>query len=319
MFLTSQSNNPFYSVHSHFPSPPVSIKTDVSLDFNVLALFGNILALFGILNQDSDIYINSQVLYNIVIVLKENLIMYQIAICDDEPLFAAHLKDRTVKFFNNENIPVSITVFTDSQLLLSSDQHYDLFFIDIRMPEIDGLTLAGKIRNSMDNAGSVTSIIFVSSMSDMVFRSFLYTPLRFIRKEMLDEELNEALIAFLRLHQEKAPEYRIEITVKGSSEYLSVNQILYIELQRHYLNIVCTDKTYRIRSSLSAYEQPLKTHGFIRIHQGCLINLRSVQAMGADYVILSNNTCLNIARSCRSTAKTAYMEWERKHTHVLTL
>lgn len=245
--------------------------------------------------------------------------MYQIAICDDEPMFAAHLKDMIINFFNNENTPVSITVFTDSQLLLSSIQYYDLFLIDIRMPGIDGLELADIIRNSDKNNSTKSSIIFVSSLSDAVFKSFRYTPLRFIRKEMLEEELPEALISFHRLYQEKIPEYLIEVTEKGSSKYISINHILYIEIQRHYLHIVCTDKTYRLRSSLSAYEQSLKDHGFVRIHQGCIVNLRFIQTLGIDYIILTNNLRLNIARSCRSSVKDAYMEWERRHTHVLTL
>lgn len=245
--------------------------------------------------------------------------MYQIAICDDEPVFASHLKDKTIEFFSNENTPVSITVFTDSKLLSASLQRYDLFFIDIGMPGINGLELADIIRNSGENNSSSTAIIFVSSLSDLVFRSFQYTPLRFIRKEMLEEELGEALIAFLRLQQKKEPDYQIEITEKGSSELLSVNQILYVEIQRHYLHIVCNTRTYRIRSSLSTYEQSLKEHGFVRIHQGCLVNLRFVQRIATEHVILTNSTRMNIARSCRSSVKAAYMEWERKHTHVLAL
>ncbi|MDO4489881.1 MAG: LytTR family DNA-binding domain-containing protein [Lachnospiraceae bacterium] len=244
--------------------------------------------------------------------------MYQIAICDDDSAFASHLKDKITSILNQMGIPVNISVFTDSKLLTSS-QHYDLLFLDIRMPDINGLEIANKIRQTDDTGISSTSIIFVSSLSDAVFESFRYSPLRFIRKEMLDNELEEALMTFHHLSLKKQKEYQIELTEKGTSVFIPVNSVYYVEIRGHYLQFVCKNNTYRTRSSLSGYEPILLKQNFVRIHQGCLVNLQNVEMIGVDYIILTDASRLNVARSCRTAVKNAYMKWEREHTHVLTV
>ena len=119
--------------------------------------------------------------------------MIRIVICDDEELFTNRIEKYTRDFFDRHNIKVAIKCFNDSTSLISDIQNQtNLFLLDVMMPGNSGLELASVIRDVQPDA----YIIFISNMEDAVFTSFKYAPLRFIRKEFIDEELSEALNAF---------------------------------------------------------------------------------------------------------------------------
>lgn len=67
----------------------------------------------------------------------------------------------------------------------------------------------------------------------MVFESFRYMPLRFIRKEKMNQELKEALHAFLT---KKEIESRVlEFSTREGMRWIAVDDIMFLESRRHYL------------------------------------------------------------------------------------
>ena len=109
--------------------------------------------------------------------------------------------DKTVPFlrmqiadFENENVDIYINKFQDSLKFIQDYEKnfYNLIFLDICMPNINGLQVAEKIRN-VDEA---VEIIFVTAFDRCVYRSFKYRPFRFIRKNRINDELEEAIKEF---------------------------------------------------------------------------------------------------------------------------
>lgn len=120
--------------------------------------------------------------------------MIKIVICDDERIFLDKLTDLTNTFFEKRKTAISIQCFDNSSDFISNlKNHTNLFLLDIMMPGNSGLELASLIRDMQPDA----HIIFISSMEEAVYTTFKYSPLRFIRKEYISEELPEALNAFL--------------------------------------------------------------------------------------------------------------------------
>lgn len=243
--------------------------------------------------------------------------MYQIAICDDDIQFVRQLQTEIHRYFSQASTPVSITTFiSGKQLIACDDIFFDLYLLDIRMPELTGFDLADRIRKE----GKESSIIFISSMYNAVFKSFRYSPLRFVRKEMLQEELGEALTAFLKIqkhHEDNS--FSIELSVGHITCQVDIRQIYYIEIRGHYLDFFCQTQDYHIRARMSAYEELLAGHGFSRIHQGCLVNLSQIRLINSDMVTLKNQKQLYISRNFKKSFLSAYMTWERKTSHVLTV
>ena len=61
------------------------------------------------------------------------------------------------------------------------------------MPQMTGIQAAQRVREALPDVG----LVFVSSCESMVFEAIKTTPLRFIRKARLEEELEEAVTAVL--------------------------------------------------------------------------------------------------------------------------
>lgn len=120
--------------------------------------------------------------------------MVRIAICDDNAPAAEQireiLKQESKRFFTE----TQIEVFGDAKELLAADweKRFDIFFLDICMPGMDGFQLAQKVRK---NNGK-RFLIFVTSQDDLVYQVFSYEPFAFIRKRSADlirQDITEVL------------------------------------------------------------------------------------------------------------------------------
>ena len=244
--------------------------------------------------------------------------MIYIAICDDDEEFLKELEEKVLTFFSNQTESCKVITFSSGKELLAQDsQTFDLLFLDICMPGLSGLDLANAIRK--DPALKNTSIIFISTIKDYVFDSFQYEPLRYMRKECIADELADALNAFMKHHQNLPQDFQIEIKEKGSARLLPIKNIYYVELSGHYVDFYCIDQTLHVRDGLATYEKLLSEHGFYRISQSLLVNFVHIRTPKNDSVILDTGKELYISRSCKNQFHSAYMEWERGHTHVLTV
>ena len=89
--------------------------------------------------------------------------MYNVAICEDEPVFAQTLEAICRKILEGLHIEYRITLFPSSEAFLNvvtkGHESYDIILLDVIMDGIDGITLAHKIREIDKNA----VIIFISN------------------------------------------------------------------------------------------------------------------------------------------------------------
>lgn len=80
--------------------------------------------------------------YNIFEVISMNL---KVAICDDENIICNEIKLELKKLKPNHEIDI----YTSGQALLNSNKIYDLIFLDIEMPEINGMQIAEFLRKNI--------------------------------------------------------------------------------------------------------------------------------------------------------------------------
>lgn len=117
--------------------------------------------------------------------------MYHIFICDDEKRELGILREKLEICLQKQKKEYEIQEFSDGNRLLEELKHQipQIIFLDIEMPDISGMELAEQIFSSHIN----TNIIFVTNRDELVFQAIHYQPFRFIRKDELDNELEEAI------------------------------------------------------------------------------------------------------------------------------
>jgi DNA-binding LytR/AlgR family response regulator len=236
----------------------------------------------------------------------------RIAACDDEPEILEGFVYIIKECFAYHNVPVSITKFNDPIVLAKAlkNNTFDLLFLDIEMPRINGITLAKKLRE----LGSSIDIIYVSNKDDLVFKVFDVRPVSFIRKSRFFEEIGGVIRSYVaNLSDEDV--HKLVLTDKSEIQTLDLTKILYFEgagkSQKAFM--VDSDKPMEVRSTMQELEEKLGNKGFIRVHRGFLVNYQFIDAIRDSFVVLTTGYDIPLSRRNAHEVKDkflGYMKWD---------
>lgn len=231
--------------------------------------------------------------------------MIKIAVVDDEQIMLEKIcriideqfiEEKMIRSFNN-----SMDFFNDADKF-----NFDLVFLDIDMPEMNGFELAENLKLIKP---SIT-IIFISSHENLVFKSFDYNPYRFVRKSNLVTDLEEALSAYLNFYKSRSSQYMFS-TFDGK-KLMSISEIMYIEVYSHKLNIHTNNSMITANGNLKDIEHEFIKEGFIKTHQSFIVNYRFINFIKRTDVILDNGKKLPISRGKYEYVKEQYMKLSRE-------
>lgn len=216
-----------------------------------------------------------------------------IAICDDEEKYRLELKTILNKLLIN--VDCDIDTFSDGNILEADfrDKPYDLVFLDIEMPELDGITLAKKLRSLSDKV----YIVFLTSHIEYALEGYEVNALRYLTKPVNIDKLKE-VIKYVQERETSARQ--IIIKEDGEKIVVDVNDVIYMEAQNQNVRIVTCTNEHIIRYNISDFEEQLKNDGFFRIHRGYLISLAKVKKLSKGDVIMElgkDEVSLPVSRS----------------------
>lgn len=231
--------------------------------------------------------------------------MIRIGICDNDKQALERLKTM-MKTVAGE---FTVTEFTNGYDMIEAhkEEHFEIAFLDIEMPEIDGMELSRELHVIKPDV----LVIFVSDYYEKVYQSFQYSPFRFLRKGALEQELEEAMTAALNTVLEKTQVY--EFKCDGVVRRLRISFINYVESNGHYTHIVTEEKTYSVRQSMSAMEKELEMYDFVRTHNSYLVNVACIFLVGDDNVQLTNGQQIPLSRGKKKAVKEYLGEYLGRH------
>ncbi len=236
--------------------------------------------------------------------------MIRIAIVDDEEIFLNSINSKIKELMQKNGTENKIYIFTDGKSMLEQNEKaaFDIVFLDIDMPEITGIDIAKQLRDKHADI----EIIFVSNKDEMVYESIKYTPFRFIRKNRFENEIQEAIETYLKKMKRNAFSY-IFSTENGKKPVIVVD-IMYIEVKSHKLYVYLEDieSSFIANGNMKDIEKVLSQYGFIRIHQGYLVNFRFINLIRQKEVHLDNGTRLPLSRGKYEKTKLDLMRMSRE-------
>jgi two-component system LytT family response regulator len=214
-------------------------------------------------------------------------------VVDDEPL--ARL--RITNLLRNVPYIDLLGECKNGKEALDSIQRYrpDLIFLDIQMPDINGMELA-----QQKNLKEKPFIIFVTAFDEYALKAFdvqaidyllkPYDDDRFMRalenaakhihlkdKAILHEKMVHILHQFEHSHEEDASV--IEIKDKGRKILIAHQDILWLEADGNYIRVNTLSGLHLHRSTLHELESKLDPDFFLRIHRSILVNTHQVQSI----------------------------------------
>lgn len=153
---------------------------------------------------------------------------YRIAVCDDDPVFLEETTNLILNYQFEKDMNLTLSPFKSSKNLLTNFRHandYHIVFLDIEMPEPNGIELASIIRSSIDRH---VFIVFVSSYPEYMHDSFKVHPYNYLQKPVSKETLFEVLDE-IRLDMDDNNCYLTIDAIDNTSTAVNFNDILYIE------------------------------------------------------------------------------------------
>lgn len=113
----------------------------------------------------------------------------QIAICDDEPLILERLTELVKKVIKETGKPFTICGFQSGQDLIKQIETYHMVFLDMEMPEMDGIQTGREILKR----NSECKIVVTSDRMERFKEVLQIKAFRFITKPFDVEEIREAV------------------------------------------------------------------------------------------------------------------------------
>lgn len=231
--------------------------------------------------------------------------MYQVFLCDDEPKFREELAEKVRQVMPDSEI----LAHSDGRGLLEamSEEGCDILLLDIDMPGLNGLDVAGRLAPAMLKMRKKPLLVFVTSHDELVYDSLQFHPFSFVRKGHVDSELPRILrdcVQELASHERHFCFHTATVDVK-----LPLDEILYFEAEGNYIRLFTNTGEYRLRDTLSAIENALSDSGFVRIHKGFLVNQTAVRKLTSEEVDLGNGIRLPIGRTYSEEARRRLMRY----------
>ena len=212
----------------------------------------------------------------------------KIAVLDEDKEFASVAKTRIEEKMDM----AEVDMYTDSRILMESANVYDCMFLNIDMPDINGIDIAKSIKEK----GMYTDIIFVSSKQNKIFEAIKYNPFRFIRKNHMEEDFKEVIAALKEKNEEKLKYIDVEIPGERKPLRLNIKDIVMFEAYRHELKMKLENKEVRIKATLEILEKTLAAKGFIRVHKSYIVNYLWIEDIIRNEVILNNGQRVPLSR-----------------------
>lgn len=238
--------------------------------------------------------------------------MYRFAICDDDPQFAALLKEALISRLNSRNIVFEISSFdTPSDLISRFEQGepFDLLFLDIVFQDTTGIQMARRLRSFHTD----TDIIFLSSSSDYALESFDVSPLHYLIKTNKLEKLEEALDRFFDKHADQS----FYIKSREGILALPVSDILFFEIYGHDLSVhLISGENHTFSGTLKKIEEDLPGSTFIRAHKSYLVNMAHIVKIARYEISLSNGETVPISKKNYLSIMSAFVDYSTRSVEI---
>ncbi|HZV70476.1 MAG TPA: LytTR family DNA-binding domain-containing protein [Saprospiraceae bacterium] len=193
----------------------------------------------------------------------------------------------------------------------------DLVFLDIQMPEMDGISMLSELKE-------LPLIIFTTAYNQYAIKAFELNAVDYLLKPFDRDRFNQSIKRVLEhgtgpdsmeqklgnLQQslntllESEKKYISRILIKGKTGYsfLNLQDVLWIEAYSDYIKIHVRDKFFLKNISLNDTEARLNPQQFIRIHRSSIVNISFIKEMkpytNGEYMIyLTNGEKLKLSRT----------------------
>ena len=217
--------------------------------------------------------------------------MFKFAIIEDNEADARILERYLKESLKALNAESTVEKFDNAQSFSGDGREYDIIFLDIEMPGMNGMKLAERIRATNAKSG----IVFVTNLVRYAVQGYSVSPIDYIVKPINRYEFGITMKRVVDFCTRKNGTESILIKTKQGAKKVWYSQIRYIEVALHRITFYTDTEELDMWGSLNDIEGKLPDPPFFRISSSCIANLSYIKKT-SGYDVEVGRILLRVAR-----------------------
>lgn len=216
---------------------------------------------------------------------------YKIGICDDESTVIEYEKTIVNAWASSKGHNIVLRTFNSAESFLfqyEEENNYDILLLDIEMGNMNGLTLAKKIREKNE----LVQIIFITGYSEYISEGYEVAALHYLMKPVKEKKLLDVLSRASERLKKNDKALFLE-TTEGITR-IPLFEIRYLEVNQNYVTIHGKEDI-TIKKPLKELEAELDER-FFRIGRSYIINLNIIERVSKKDVYLNSGEVIPLPR-----------------------
>lgn len=171
------------------------------------------------------------------------------------------------------------------------EQNPDVLFLDMDMPDLNGLQVA----EIVGEINPQVKIVFSTAYDQYAVHAFKLRAFHYMLKPYDEEDIAIVFRELRKIQQQNggsavsstpvptpssaATSVKLALELEEGIIYVSPKDIFYISKEIKHVQVHLYDKAYHVSYTLSELEQKLEPFGFFRCHKSYLVNLAAISEM----------------------------------------
>lgn len=179
----------------------------------------------------------------------------------------------------------------------------DVIFLDVEMPLINGLDFSERAREIDQNV----SLVFITAYEQYAINAFNVSAVDYVLKPVTRTSLKRTIERIEASRNSRpttpppAPEQASDVkpgvmlgSVSGKFYIINVSEALYIEVLQRNVYVVTPERRYRLKYSITHWEDVLIPQGWFKTHRAYIVNLSMIESI----IKLSNSVYTIRMKGC---------------------
>lgn len=232
----------------------------------------------------------------------------KIALVDDEAIQLTYMSQLLRQAAQQLNLTIQVDAYLSGEaFLFALEDHlnWELAFLDIEMAELDGMSVAKKLRQQAPQI----ALVFATAYAEYAVAGYDVQALDYLLKPIKLDKVVRVLERFLAMRPEETNYLILEVA--GEQMRFDLNEIVFIEAHKREILIHTQTDSFTSRISL-AEVAGLIDERFVQTHRSYYVNLEFVTHLLKQAVQLSTGEAIPLSRRQAKQTQSSFIEYYRK-------
>lgn len=224
-------------------------------------------------------------------------------IVDDEPLARDVIENYILRV---ESVNLIASCKNVYEAFNSLQKHkIDLIFLDVRMPEINGIDFLRELNQSPAVIFTTAHLDYAAKSYDLGAIDYLVKPIEFTRFLKAISRVFKHIdypVTIDNKHSNQSEDF-IYLKTEKKLQKIFLKDILYIESSNNYIKVKITDRKVIAHKKISEIYDSLPKHKFIRVHRSYIISIDHIDSFSPVEIEIKKFK-IPVGRKYRENVKT---------------